>query len=106
MLAILADAAQILVFPVFLSPILEPLNAAFDLAMALVFIALLGWHWAFLPAFISEAIPVWDLVPTWTAAVFLATRGATSRTPETRSGSEVTVVPPPRLPPGPENKGT
>jgi hypothetical protein len=36
---------------------------------------LIGWHWAFLPTFVSELIPLWDLVPTWTAAVFFATRG-------------------------------
>jgi hypothetical protein len=35
---------------------------------------LVGWHVAFLPAFVVEALPVGDLAPTWTLAVFLATR--------------------------------
>ena len=39
-------------------------------------LALVGWHWAFLPTFLAELIPFFDLVPTWTAAVFLATRAS------------------------------
>jgi hypothetical protein len=37
-------------------------------------IRLLGWHWAFLPTLMIEALPGADLFPTWTAAVFFATR--------------------------------
>ena len=39
-------------------------------------VTLVGWHWAFLPSFLSELIPMWDLVPTWTAAVWYVTSGA------------------------------
>ena len=35
---------------------------------------MIGWHWAFLPSFFVELVPGLDLVPTWTAAVFYATR--------------------------------
>ena len=96
-IAILADAAQIAAFPLFFNPILEPLNIAFDTVMAVVFISLVGWHWALLPAFLSEAIPFWDLVPTWTAAVFLATRGSGAPSVAT-TVPDVTIVPPPALP--------
>jgi len=35
---------------------------------------LVGFHWAFLPTFIAELLPFVDLVPSWTLAVWLATR--------------------------------
>jgi hypothetical protein len=59
-------------------------------------ILLVGWHWAFLPAFLSEMVPVFDLVPTWTAAVFFATRSQGAAGPpatevERREG---VVIPP------------
>src|SRR4029453_14403993 len=57
---------------------------------------LLGWHWAFLPAFLTELVPFVDLVPTWTIAVFLATRGQDV----TPGAPNVPGPPPPGLPPG------
>jgi hypothetical protein len=39
-----------------------------------ILIKLLGWHWAFLPTFAAELVPGLDLFPTWTTAVFFATR--------------------------------
>ena len=39
--------------------------------------ALLGWHWLFLPTFITELLPWVDLAPTWTLAVWIATRKTT-----------------------------
>lgn len=73
--AALADLLQFAIFPLMFEGFLSPLNVAVDLAMAAFFTLRLGWHWALLPAFVSELIPVWDLAPTWTVAVFLATRG-------------------------------
>src|SRR6185436_3592428 len=70
-LAIVVDLAQYALLPVALTP----LNNVIDTATALVMVALLGWHWAFLPAFLTELVPFVDLVPTWTIAVYLATRG-------------------------------
>ncbi len=35
---------------------------------------LVGFHWAFLPTFLAEAVPWLDVVPTWTLAVVFATR--------------------------------
>ena len=37
--------------------------------------ALVGFHWAFLPSFLTEWIPYLNMAPIWTAAVALATRG-------------------------------
>jgi len=77
-LAILADAIQIGLLPLFFEGFLSPVNAALDVAVAIGLFALVGWHWAFLPGFISEMVPVLGLVPTWTAAVLIATRNAGS----------------------------
>jgi hypothetical protein len=74
-LAITADVIQIVVFPFFVGGAVSPWDDALDLLVAGAMIRLLGWHWAFLPTFFAELIPGLDLVPTWTAAVFFATRG-------------------------------
>jgi hypothetical protein len=73
--AALVDVLQLAIFPLVLEGLLSPVNVAVDILMAIVFTWMIGWHWALLPAFVSELVPFWDLVPTWTAAVLLATRG-------------------------------
>ena len=72
--AILADALQIVFFPMFVEGALSPLDDLLDIAVAWVLIRLLGWHWAFLPSFVAKVVPGVDLVPTWTMAVLVATR--------------------------------
>lgn len=72
--AMIADAFQIVLFPVFGPGVASPWDDALDLVVGGVLVALLGWHWAFAPAFVAEIVPGVDLVPTWTAAVFLASR--------------------------------
>jgi hypothetical protein len=74
-LAAAADLLQVVLMPAFFAGAASPANDVIDVAVALVLLRLVGWHWAFLPAFVAEAVPVLDLVPTWTAAVLLATRG-------------------------------
>ncbi len=73
--ALLTDLVQWVVFPFFVSPLGWPVDAVLDVVTAGILIRLLGWHWAFLPGFLMELIPGVDMVPTWTVAVFLATRG-------------------------------
>jgi hypothetical protein len=68
-LAIAADALQILVFPLFAEGALSPADDVLDFAVAAVLVHLLGWHWEFLPAFAAELVPGVDLVPFWTMAV-------------------------------------
>jgi len=72
--AILADAIQIVGMPLFVEGGLSPLDTALDVAVGAILIKLLGWHWAFLPTFAAELVPGLDLFPTWTAAVYFATR--------------------------------
>jgi len=69
LLAIVADAVQIIAFPLFLEGAYSPLDDVLDFAVAAVLVNLLGWHWEFLPAFAVELIPGVDLVPFWTLAV-------------------------------------
>ncbi len=74
-LAIAADAVQLGGFPVFGLGIASPYNDALDVVVAGALTWLVGFHWAFLPSFLIELVPGIDLVPTWTGAVLLATRG-------------------------------
>ncbi len=73
-IGVAADVIQIVLFPLFAAGAASPWNDALDLLVALAMIWLVGWHWAFLPSLFAELVPGLDLVPTWTAAVFFATR--------------------------------
>ena len=95
-IAMLADLAEIVVFPAFMEGFLSPANDALDVAVAIALSVLLGWHWAFLPSFLAEMIPVVGLVPTWTAAVFYVTSGLPSVT-EVPTVKRVDPPPPPVL---------
>jgi hypothetical protein len=74
-IAAFVDVLQFAIFPLMFQGLLSPVNTAVDVIMAVVFTLMIGWHWALIPTFISELVPFLDLVPTWTAAVFLATHG-------------------------------
>jgi len=89
LIAIAADALQIVALPLFAEGALSPLDTLLDLAVAVALIRLLGWHWAFLPTLAAELVPGLDLFPTWTAAVFFVTR------------QQVRSQQPEILPPGP-----
>jgi len=90
LVAIAADALQIIGFPIFVEGGASPADAVLDVAVAAVLTKLLGWHWAFLPSLMAELIPGVDLFPTWTAAVFFVTRQ-----------QQVRSIEPEVLPPGP-----
>jgi len=68
-LAIVADALQIVVFPLFVEGALSPADDILDFGVAAVLVNLLGWHWEFLPSFLAKLVPGVDLVPFWTMAV-------------------------------------
>src|SRR6266699_5800604 len=68
-LAIIADALQIVVFPLFVEGALSPVDDILVFGIAAVLVQLLGWHWEFLPAFVAELVPGVDLFPFWTIAV-------------------------------------
>jgi hypothetical protein len=74
-IAIVADLVQLAVFPAVIAGAASPFEAPLDILVGALLIWRLGWHWAFLPTFIAELLPGFDLVPTWTVAVWVATRG-------------------------------
>src|SRR4051812_33429504 len=84
-----ADAMQLLLLPLFAEGGVSPADSALDLIVAVVLSRLIGWHWAFLPSLVAELIPGLDLFPTWTMAVLYVTR----ELPQTEQG-DVEVLPP------------
>lgn len=72
-IAIVADVLQIGMQAA--GPFQILLDWPLDLLVAVLMLWLLGWHWAFLPTLFAEAVPWLDVVPTWTIAVGIATRG-------------------------------
>jgi hypothetical protein len=68
-LAVIADALQIIVFPAFIEGAISPADDILDFGIAAVLVNLLGWHWEFLPSFLAKLVPGVDLVPFWTMAV-------------------------------------
>lgn len=87
--AIAADFLQIVVFPVFAGGAASIVNDILDVAVAVTMSLLVGWHWAFLPSFMAELVPFFDLVPTWTAAAFFATRKGARNPAAGRGGGAV-----------------
>ena len=75
-LALLADALQLVVFPVFVEGAFSPADDVLDLGIGAMMIHLLGWHWEFLPSFLAKLVPGVDLVPFWTIAVINVWRRA------------------------------
>jgi hypothetical protein len=90
LVAAAADLLQIVLLPAFFPGSLSPAADVIDVVVALVMLRLIGWHWAFLPTFVVELVPFVDLIPTWTAAVFFATRNAALPA----AAPEVVVEPP------------
>jgi hypothetical protein len=99
--AIAADALQIFAFPFFAEGAMSPADSALDLIVAFVMIRLLGWHWAFLPTAAAKLLPVGDLFPTWTAAVWFVTRHKLSGDSSSSADSSPVSAEPEILPPGP-----
>jgi hypothetical protein len=95
LLAIVADALQLVIFPVFVEGALAPADDILDLAVGAAMIRLLGWHWEFLPSFFAKLVPGVDLVPFWTMAVASVWRKA-KRIADAAS----TEKQPEQLPPG------
>lgn len=82
-----ADTLQIAALPLFAAGGVSPADPALDLIVGAVLIRLLGWHWAFLPTFLAELLPGFDLFPTWTAAVLYVTH-------QRLSSGEPEILPP------------
>jgi hypothetical protein len=73
-IALTADALQIVLLPLFAGGAPEGFDAVLDVVVGAALWWLCGFHLAFLPTFIGEALPTVDLFPTWTLAVLYVTR--------------------------------
>ena len=93
LLAIAADALQIIIFPVFVAGAISPADDILDLAVGALMVHLLDWHWEFLPSFLAELVPGVDLVPFWTIAVANVYRKA-KRVAEASTKEEIGQLPP------------
>ncbi len=91
--ALTADALQWVLLPLVWAGAVSPVDDLIDVVVAVALTWLIGWHFAFLPSFLTKLIPVVDFVPTWTLAVWVASRGR-------KAPREVPLETPPReLPP-------
>ena len=72
--AIVADGVQLALLPLVVGGVTSPIDDVIDVVTGVVLTALVGFRWAFLPAFVAEMVPFVDLVPSWTMAVLLSTR--------------------------------
>jgi hypothetical protein len=68
-LAIAADALQLIALPLFVEGAESPADDILDLGIGVAMVALLGWHWEFLPSFLAKLVPGVDLAPLWTLSV-------------------------------------
>jgi hypothetical protein len=68
-IAIIADALQIVVLPLFVEGAVSPADDILDLGVGAALVYLLGWNWELLPSFLAKLVPGVDLVPFWTLAV-------------------------------------
>lgn len=66
-IALVADALQIALAPLFAEGSLSPFADALDLAVAAALLLTLGWRWRTVLALGVELIPGVALFPTWTA---------------------------------------
>ena len=87
-LAILADAFQIVLAPLFIEGGASPPDDILDLLIGGVLTWLLGWHWEFLPSFLAKLVPGVDYVPLWTLAVANVYRKAKAEAVSPPSGAQ------------------
>lgn len=86
-LAIVADVAQMVVFPMVIEGAASPIDDLIDISVAGGLTLLVGWHWEFLPSFAAKLVPGVDLVPLWTLAVANVYRKS-KPLPAARQGAE------------------
>lgn len=94
LLAIAADALQLVVFPLFVAGAISPADDFLDLGIGAVMVHLLGWHWEFLPTFLAKLVPGVDLVPFWTMAVANVWRKAKAMAATTGVENRPELLPP------------
>ena len=92
-LAIIADAVQIIAFPLFVEGAISPADDVLDFGIGAMMVHLLGWHWEFLPLFLAKLVPGVDLVPLWTLAVANVYRKSKRIAEKAEESREETLTP-------------
>jgi hypothetical protein len=66
-LAIVADALQLVFLPLFVEGAESPADDILDLSVGAALFSLLGWHWEFLPSFLASWFPelIWSRSGRW-----------------------------------------
>jgi hypothetical protein len=72
--AICADLIQIGLVPLVAEGFISSIDDFSDVVVCALLCWLVGFHVAFLPSFFIKLIPLVDIAPTWTLALFIATR--------------------------------
>ncbi len=72
--AIAADVLQWGLFPLFAWGGLAPWNVGLDLLVGFLLVRWMGFHVAFLPAFVTELVPIANFIPSWTLALWIVTK--------------------------------
>lgn len=82
LIAIVADLAQIVAFPLFFEGAASVADDVLDVIVLFALTRLLGFHVEFLPSLAAELLPGVDLIPCWTIAVWLVVRRMPKVLPE------------------------
>jgi hypothetical protein len=75
-IALAADALQIGLFPMFAGGVPEGADLALEVVTGALLCWLCGFHAAFLPTVVAEAVPLVDMFPSWTLATLFVTRNS------------------------------
>lgn len=93
--AVTADVLQYVLLPMgTVFGIADPtgVDQILDIAVAGIMCSLLGFHWVFVPSAIGKMVPVADMMPFWSGAVFFVAMGQTGL-PAGPVGSPVNAFP-------------
>ena len=77
-IAVTADILQYVLLPMgTIFGIADPtgVDQILDIAVAGIMVSLLGFHWVFIPSAIGKMVPVADMMPFWSGAVFFVAMG-------------------------------
>ena len=79
LMALAADALQIVLFPLFAWGGADPLDDGLDIFLAFVLFRTFGWDLAILPTALIEVMPLVDEIPTWTLTTLYLIRKDNAR---------------------------
>ncbi|MCU0654757.1 MAG: hypothetical protein MUF64_05540 [Polyangiaceae bacterium] len=98
--AALVDVAQATVIPTASAGAMSPIQWGVDIATTVLLVAILGWNWRLLAAFVFELIPAVSLFPTWSALILTITALTPSKDSSPAPLPQPTAPPPQPTPGG------